>query len=221
MNKRAYSIIVVLFSFVGIAFQHGQRPVGNEFVTVFLPGLLFLNSLQWIMLPRKLVWQATGFCISLAILLLLCVPYARSQTVHLANFVTFLLLFVVVESFLFWFLTPDDAARAISVSVNAATLYVALLGAFLSAHGIVNFGFSDGRFLLLAPLVGLSLYAVGNAFKWTMGIQLIFICTIVQIGLGLFDVGQANNIRWMSAGSVLAGFLALGFTLYWAKDWNK
>lgn len=56
---------------------------------------------------------------------------------------------------------------------------------------------------------------------WHFWTQVIFVCSVVQIGIGLFDVGDANNIRWMSVCSLLTVFAALGLVAYWANDWNK
>jgi hypothetical protein len=221
MSKRVYAIAVGLFFCLGIVFQRETKPFGKDFITVFVPSLLFLNSLQWFILPTRVVWKVVGFCTSLTILSFLYFSYMRSQGKGLADFATFLFLVIVTQSLTFWVLTPDSPTRKIAVSTNSATLFLILLGGFLNARGIDTLGFSGGRFLLLSPLAAMCLSVTGAAYKWHFATQVIFVCTIVQIGIGLFDVGAASNIGWMSAGSVLAVFIALGFTAYWAKDWNK
>jgi hypothetical protein len=92
---------------------------------------------------------------------------------------------------------------------------------FLKTHGIETLGFSRGRFLPLSPIGAVLLCVSGAAYKWNLTTQVIFVCSILQIGIGLFDAGDASNIRWMSACSFLAVFAALGCAAYWAKDWNK
>jgi hypothetical protein len=221
MSKRAYSIVVGLFFCLGIVFQHETKPFGKDFITVFVPSLLFLNSLQWFILPTRVLWKVVGFCSSLTILSFLYFSYMRSQGKGLADFATFLFLFIVAQCLVFWVLTPDSPTRKIAVSTNSATLFLILFGVFLNARGIDTFGFSGGRFLLLSPLGAMYLSVTGAAYKWHFLTQVIFICTIAQIGMGLFDVGEASNIRWMSACSVLVVFIALGFAAYWAKEWNK
>ncbi len=222
MSKRAYSVVMALFFLFAVAFQRGRNPFGREFVTIFLPGLLILNSLHWLVLPRTVIWKVLGFCSSLlAFSFLYYLLYAHSQGKDLADFATLLLLFLAAQVLAFWLVTPGASTRTISVAINSGTLFLVSLGVFLNTHGIETLGFSGGRFLLLSPLGAMLLSVSSAAYKWNLTTQVIFVCTIIQIGMGLFDAGDANNIRWMSACSVLAVFAALGCAAYWAKDWNK
>jgi hypothetical protein len=222
MNKRAYLGVMALFFLFAVAFQRGRNPFGREFVTIFLPSLLFLNSLHWLVLPQKVMRRVLAFCNSLLVFsFLYYFLYVRSQGKDLADFATLLLLFLVTQVLVFWLLTPDTPTKTISIAINSGTLFLVFLGVFLNTHGIETLGFSRGRFLFLSPLGAVLLSVSAAAYKWSLITQVIFVCTILQIGLGLFDAGDASNIRWMSACSVLAVFAALGCAAYWAKDWNK
>ncbi len=219
MSKRAYSLVVVLFFCFGIVFQHDRNALGKEFVTVFVPALLLLNSLQWFLLPRS-PWKAGGFCGSLLVFAALYFSYSSFEGDAFANFATFLLLFIAASGLAFWLLTADPAIRSISLSINLTTLFIVLLGSFLHIRGIVDFGFSAAGALLLGPLLALCLSVTGAAYNWPVAMQVGFLCTLVQIGVRLFDIGETNNLRWMSVCAALTGFIALGLTAYWAKDWN-
>ncbi len=222
MSKRAYSVVMALFFLFAVAFQRGRNPFGREFVTVFLPGLLILNSLHWLVLPKKLIWRVLGSFSSLLVFsFLYCLLCVRSQDKDPADFATFLLLFVVAQILAFWLLSPDTPTRTISITINSGTLFLVFLGVFLNTHGIETLGFSRGRFLLLSPVGAMFLSVSAAAYKWSLITQVIFVCAILQVGIGLFDAGEASNIRWMSACSVLAVFVGLGCAAYWAKDWNK
>jgi uncharacterized membrane protein len=168
------------------------------------------------------MWRVLGFCSSvLAVSFLYYVLYVRSHGKDLADFATLLLLFLVAQILAFWFLTSDIPSRTISITTNSGTLFLVFLGVFLNTHGIETLGLYGGQFLLLSPLGAMLLSVSSAAYKWSLTTQVIFVCAILQIGIGLFDVGEASNIRWMSAGAVLAVFAALGCAAYWAKDWNK
>jgi len=211
-----------LFFIFAAAFQRGRNPFGREFVTIFLPSLLFLNSLHWFVLPERATRRFLGFCSSLAGFSFLDhLLSVGSQVKNVADFATLLVLFLVAQILAFWFLTSDTPSRTISIAINSGTLFLVLLGVCLNVRGIENLGFSGGGFLLLSPLGAMLLSVSSAAYKWSLTTQVIFVCTIVQIGIGLFDAGDANNIRWMSGCSVLAVFAALGCAAYWAKDWKK
>jgi hypothetical protein len=222
MSKRAYLVVMALFLVFAAAFQRGRNPFGREFVTVFLPSLFFLNSLHWFVLREKVRWRVLGFCSSLlGFSYLYHLLYVRSQGKDLADFATLLLLILAAQILAFWFLTSDTPTRTISIAINSGTLFLVFLGVFLNTHGIETLGFSRGRFLLLSPLGAMLLSVSSAAYKWNLTTQVIFVCTIVQIGMGLLVAGDANGISWMSACSVLAVFAALGCAAYWAREWNK
>jgi len=213
--------MLVFFLFTA-AYQRGRNPFGSEFVALFLPSLLFLNSLHWLILPEKVMWKILGFCSSLlAFSYLVYLLHVHSQGKDLADFATLLTLFLVAQILVFWLLTPDIPARTISIAINSGTLFLAFLGMFLNSRGIETLGFSGGRLLLLSPLGAMLLSVGAAAYKWNLTTQVIFVCTILQIGVGLLDAGEASNIRWMSVGAILAVFAALGCAAYWAKDWNE
>jgi hypothetical protein len=221
VSKRAYSIVVALFLCFGIVFQRETKPFGKDFVTIFVPSLLFLNSLQWFILPTRVVWKVVGFCSSLTILSFLYFSYMGSQGKGLTDFATFLLLFIVAQSLAFWVLTRDNPTRQISVATNLWTLFLVLFGVFLNARGIETLGFSGGRFLLVSGLGVMALSVNGAAYGWRYVTKIAFICTLISFGISLFDVGDASNIRWISGCSAFMVFTGLGFAAYWAKDWNK
>jgi hypothetical protein len=220
MSKRAYSVIVGLFLCFALAFQRGRTPFGNDFIRIFVPCLLVLNSLHWFVLPKKVVWKAAGFCTSLAVFSLIHFSFIRSQGNDFANFATFLFLFVVAQYLAFWAVTPDNSIRTVSGATNLATLFIILLGVFMNTHGAITPRFSEAR-LLISPLAALLMTAMSDAYKWNAWIQVTLVCTIVQIGIGLFDIGADNNLRWMVVCSVLVICAALGLAAFWAKDLNK
>jgi len=214
MSKRAYFVVTLLFFLPAAAFERGRNPSGGEFVAVFLPSLLFLNSLHWFVLPKKVMWTVLGFCGSLLAFSFLYDLYVRSQGTGLADFATLLLLFLVAQILVCWFLTSDTPTRTISITINSGTIFLVFFGMFLNTRGIETLGFSSGRFLLLPPPGAMLLSVSSAAYKWSLATRVIFVCTILQIGMGLLDAGEASNIRWMSACSVLAAFVALGCTAY-------
>jgi hypothetical protein len=220
MTKQDYSVVMLLFFCFAVAFQRGRNPFGNDFIAVFVPSLLFLNSLHWLILPKKVIWKIVGLCSSFLIFSFLYLSYTRSRSEGLANFATFLFLFIVAQTLTFWILTSDSQLRKISVATNLGTLFLVFFGVFLNARGIESLGFSGGRFLLLSPLGAMFLFVGSVAYRWHYVTQIVFVCTLIQIGMGLFDVGDASNIRWMSACSAIVVFAALGFAAYWVKDWN-
>jgi hypothetical protein len=221
VSKRAYSIVVGLFFCLGIVYQRETKPFGKDFITIFVPSLLFLNSLQWFILPTRVVWKVAGFCGSLAILSFLYFSYMRSPGKGLADFATFLFLFIVAQSLAFWALTPDNPTRQISVATNLGTLVLVLFGVFLNARGIETLGFSGGRFLLVSGLGAMFLVVNSAAYGWHYVTKIAFMCALIEFGISLFDVGDASNISWISGCSALVVFTALGLAAYWAKDWNK
>lgn len=222
MSKRAYFVVMLLFFLFAAVFQRGRNPFGREFVTVFLPSLFFLNSLHWFTLPEKVTWRVLGSCGSLlAFLFLYYLLYVRSQGKELVDFATLLLLFLVAQILVFWLLTRDTSTRTISITINSGTLFLVFFGVFLNTRGLETLGFSGGRFLFLSPLGAMLLSVSSAAYKWSLTTKMIFVRTILQIGMGLFDAGEASDIRWMSACSALAVFAALSCAAYWAKGWNK
>jgi hypothetical protein len=220
MSKRAYTVIVGLFFCFALAFQRGRTPFGNDFIRIFVPCLLVLNSLHWFTLPTKAGWKAAGFCTSLTAFSLIYFSFKRSQANDFADFATFLFLFVVAQYLAFWALTPDNPIRTVSGATNLATLFIILLGIFMNIHGAITPRFSEGR-LLMSPLAALFMTAMSAAYRWNVWIQVTLVCTIVQIGIGLFDIGATYNLRWMVVCSVLVICAALGLAAFWARDLNK
>ena len=209
MSKRAYAIVVGLFFCLGIVFQRETKPFGKDFIGVFVPSLLFLNSLHWLILPKKVIWKIVGLCSSFLAFSFLYVSYTHSRGEDLANFATFLLLFVVAQMLVFRISTSDNQIRKISVATNLGTLFIVLFGVFLNARGIETLGFSGGRFLLVSGLGAMFLVVNSAAYGWHYVTKIAFICTLIQFGIGLFDVGDASNISWISGCSALMVFTAL------------
>jgi hypothetical protein len=220
MTKRAYSVVMLMFFCFAVAFQRGRNPFGKDFIAVFVPSLLFLNSLHWLILPKKVIWKIIGLCSSFLVFSFLYVSYTRSRDEDLANFATFLFLFIVAQMLTFWILTFDGQLRRISVATNLGTLFLVFIAVFLNARGIDTLGFSGGRFLLVSPLAAMFLFVNSAAYGWHYVTKIAFICTLIQFGISLFNVGDASNISWISGCSALMVFTALGFAAYWAKDWN-
>ena len=220
MSRRAYSTIVGLFLCFALGFQRGRTPFGYDFIRIFVPCLLVLNSLHWFIGPTKGVWKAVGFCTSLTAFSLIYFSFTRSQGNDFADFATFLFLFVVAQYLTFWALSPDNSIRTVAGATNLATLFIILLGVFMNTHGAITPRFSEGR-LLMSPLAALLMTAMSAAYRWNVWIQVTLVCTIVQIGIGLFDIGAANNLRWVVVCSVLVICAALGLAAFWAKDLNK
>jgi len=221
MSHRAYFIVVMFFLCLTIVFHLVRNPVGEDFVRFFVPALLFLNSLSWFILSKKIGWKLLGFGTSFVVYAFLYIAYLRLTTVDFADFGTFLFLAVVGFNITFWLVASDTRVRTISTTIGLTTLFVVLVGVFLIAHNVHNLGLSNGRFLLLSPLFAMSLSVAAATYKWHVLTQVTFICIIAQIGMGLLDVGEANHIAWMSVSAGVVGLGVLGLIAYWANDLNK
>ena len=221
MSQRAYSLVVMFFLCLTIAFHLVRNPVGDDFVRFFVPAILLLNSLLWFILSKKIGWKVLGFGTSFAVYAFLCLYYLRSTAIGFADFGTFLFLAIVGFNISFWLVASDPRARTISTTVGLTTLFVILVGVFLITHSVHNLGLSNGRFLLLSPLFAMFLAVHAATYKWRVLTQVTFICIIAQIGMGLLDVGEANNIAWMSVSAGVVGLGVLGLIAYWANDLNK
>jgi hypothetical protein len=175
MSQRAYSLVVMFFLCLTIAFHLVRNPVGDDFVRFFVPAILFLNSLSWFILSKKIGWKVLGFGTSFAVYAFLCIYYLRSTAIGFADFGTFLFLAIVGFNISFWLVASDPRARTISTTVGLTTLFVILVGVFLIAHSVHNLGLSNGRFLLLSPLFAMFLAVHAATYKWRVLTQVTFI----------------------------------------------
>jgi hypothetical protein len=217
---RAYPFIVGLFLCLAFALHVGRSPIGNNFTQVIVPGLLFLNSLHWLTLPQKLLWRAAAAGVSFAVFLALYFAFLRSARQDFADFATFLFLLAVVQNAALYLLTRDNSVRLIAAAANVTTVFVVILGVFLSVHDLVIPRLSGER-ILVSPIGALLLCVMAADDKWRSETQVMLMLVMAQIGIGFFDVGEANGIRWMLVSCGILAFAALGIVLYWAKERNE
>ncbi|MGA8406981.1 MAG: hypothetical protein WB680_07360 [Candidatus Acidiferrales bacterium] len=221
MAKAAYSYATGACILIAVVFQRGGDPFGRDFTQIVVPGLVLLVGLQWFLLPIHYLWKALGLCVDVTVFSLLFHYGSRSNGVDPLDFGTYLFLAMFAQAAILWFLAPDNSTRAIVVSTSLITSYVVFLGAYLGHRAIEYPLAASGRFLVLSPLIGMFLLVYGSTFKWRFATQVVLVCVVFQVGMGLFDVGQANGIRWMSVLCVLVWITGLGLIGLWAKDWNK
>jgi hypothetical protein len=219
--KTAYSYATGACLLLAVVFQRGGDPFGSGFTRVVVPSLVLLIGLQWFLVPMHYLWKALGLCVDLTVFSLLFYYSSRSTGIDTVDFGTYLFLAMSAQAAILWFLAPDNSTRVIVVSTSLVTSYVVFLGVYFGHRAIEYPLAASGRFLVLSPLIGMFLLIYGSTFKWRFATQVVLVCIVFQVGMGLLDVGQANDIRWMSILCVLVWIAGLGLIGLWAKDWNK
>jgi hypothetical protein len=204
-----------------IMFEIDRRPFENDFMQRIIPGLLILNSLLLLVLPTKMSSKLLGFCSFSIVFWFLYFSYVRGTQPNLIDFATWLFLSIVALNVTVWLVTSESATKLIALSVGLTTLFIVTLGVVIVEHQIGTLGFSQGRFLLLSPLVAMAMSVGGAVYKWNNFTRVIFLCAILQIAIGAFDLGQANGIAWISISSLGLGLGVLGLVAYWAKELNN
>ena len=109
-------------------FAAPRNPYGADFFSILLPALLLLVSLQWLLLSSRFGWQIATICTAFlgAITILSSrLPWARENP---ANYVLLMLIAMVAQIAILWFLVPDKAARSILLAQNLAVALVILSG---------------------------------------------------------------------------------------------
>ena len=218
--KKKYPLLLGLLVTLGIILVGGGSPFGRNFVRVVVPGLLLLNSTQWLILPRKFAWRLIGFCISLSAAIVLLYLNVFSPDFDFANFVTILSLGMFVHTIALWSLASDSRTRNVIVAQSIAITFVFLVGRYLNVRHLEFTNSFVSLFLLWSPLAAMCLWVGSAMSNWKKSTQIFFTCIVVQIGVGLLDLGAANNLRWMALFAFIVVLAALGLLAYWSKDWR-
>lgn len=122
-----------------------------------------------------------------------------------------------------WFLAPDHTERSIIFGQHVAIAFVVLVGLDLNLRGVAShIGESSGTagFLFWSPLFASVLWPGGVVFKRDKEGQVLLVCAIFQVGMGLFDLGAMWNVPWGFPCAFLTCFAALGLAAYLAKTWQ-
>ena len=204
-------------------FAAPRNPYGADFFSILLPALLLLVSLQWLLLSSRFGWQIATICTAFlgAITILLSrLPWARENP---ANYVLLMLIAMVAQIAILWFLVPDKAARSILLAENLAVALVILSGTRLAPYeGHLSLPASPAaQSLFWFPLAAMCLWINGAIRGWRKPGRIIFICLIAQNSIGFFDMGVKLHATWMygyAAGFLLAAFV---FLIGWAGELNK
>lgn len=214
-------VAVTALILAGFVFGPTKNPYGKDFFRLIIPGLLLLNSLQWISLSLKLRWRTLGILGSLLVGLLFVFAYAR---VDFANFTTIFILGMFAHGAVLWFLASDRTAKSIILAQHIAITFVVLMGLDLNLRGIASHigesSLATGGFLCWSPLAASVLWPGGVVFKRDKEAQVILVCAVFQVGMGLFDLGAMWNVPWGFPCALLACFAALGLAAYLARTWR-
>src|ERR1700690_3654918 len=100
--KKKYPLLLGLLVTLGIILVGRGSPFGGNFVRVVVPGLLLLNSTQWLILTREFAWRLIGFFFSLSAALVLLYLNAFSTDFDFANFVTIFSLGMFAHTIALW-----------------------------------------------------------------------------------------------------------------------
>ena len=209
MTKTAYSYATGACILLAVVSQRGGDPFGRDFTRIVVPSLILLIGLQWFLVPMHYLWKALGLCLDLTVFWLLFY-YGFSAGIDTVDFGTYLFLAMSAQTAILWFLAPDNSTRVIVVSTSLITSYLVFLGVYLGHRAIEYPLAASGRFLVLSPLIGMFLLIYGSTFKWRLATQVVLVCVVFQVGIGLLDVGQTNDIRWMSILCLLVWIAGLG-----------
>lgn len=207
----------------GIVVGPTRDPFGKEFAHVMVPGLLFLNSLQWFALSIKFRWRITGFLCNVIGAAALVV-YGFSPVVDFSDLSTAFLLGMFFNLILLARLTPDNSIRSAFLGEHIAIAFVVLLGFYLKGKGI-SFESQGGQlatagFLFWAPLTAGFLWASSTVFKGQKMTQVLVVCGVFQMGIGLFDLGANWNISWGVPSAVGVWLASLLLAAYCFKNWT-
>lgn len=221
-SEAVYLVVVTALILAGFVFGPTKNPYGKDFFRLIVPGLLLLNSLQWISLSLKLRWRTLGILGSLLVGRLFVFAYAR---VDFATFTTILILGMFVHGSVLWFLASDRRAGSIILAQHIAITFVVLMGLDLNLRGIASHigesSLGTAGFLFWSPLFASVLWPGGVVFKRDKGAQVILVCAVFQVGMGLFDLGAMWNVPWGFPCAFLTCFAALGLAAYLAKTWQS
>lgn len=219
--KAVYFAAVAVLILTGLVFGPTRNPYGKDFFRLIVPGLLVLNSLQWVSLSLRLKWRTLGILGSLLVGLVFVFAYSR---VDFATLTTILILGMFVHGSVLWFLASDRTAKSIILAQHIAITFVVLMGLDLTRRGIAShIGESSGAtggFLFWSPLFASILWPGGVVFKRDKEAQVILVCAVFQVGMGLFDLGTMWNVPWGFPCAFLACFAALGLAVYLARTWR-
>lgn len=219
--KKAYVFAVGLLVLIGIVIGPSRNPFGKEFGREIVPGLVILNSLQWLVPSLKTGWRILGFFASFVAGLLMLFAYTR---VALPTFVTIFVLAVLVHGAALLFITSERGSRSIVIAEHVAIAFVLLVGIDLRLTGIAprlsDTTSATAGFLFWSPMVALLLWSGGVAFSRKKEAQVVLVCAIFQTGIGLFDLGASWNVAWGLPSAFCVWFAALCLTAYLAKTWQ-
>ena len=216
-----FSALLVL-CFLNAIFGPVRNPFGNQFFRVVVPGLVLLNSFQWLVLPLNLRAKFIGVLGSLLAGLLFISIYTH---VDFPDFATLLILGMFVQGAILWTFATARGERSIIAVQPIAIAFVVLIGLYIQRRGIGSqlgeSSLGTVGFLFWSPLMTLTIWAGVVAFGRSNAALVVLICGVVQVGIGLFDLGTAWNVAWGLPCAVIVWFLGLGVGGYLAKTWNS
>jgi len=218
MSKRTYYLVASSYFWFVSILEVARGSFGREFVLVVAPGLLLLNTLQWFVLPNNCVWRLIGFASAFGCVSVLYFSYSQGPNIGLPDFSNCLFLVTAAESIVIWFLTSDGGTRAISIVTNLTTLFAVPMGFLINSRAMAVPEFSGAR-LTLCPIAVMLFVAKSSIWGWRNHDRWGCVLTIAQIGIGLLDLGGLVP-SWIALSFVPVLFIALGLTLYWAKNLN-
>jgi hypothetical protein len=217
-----YLVAVTALILTGFIFGPTKNPYGKDFFRLIIPGLLLLNSLQWIPLSFKLRWRTLGILGSLLVGLLFALAYVR---VDFATFTTILILGMFAHGSVLWFLASGRTEKSVILAQHIAVVFVVLVGLDLNRRGIASHigesSLATAGFLFWSPLFALVLWPGGVVYKRDKEGQVLLVCAIFQVGIGLFDLGAMWNVPWGFPCAFVTCFAALGLAAYLAKTWQS
>lgn len=220
-TSKAYLYALGLLILIGLVFGPIRNPFGKDFGRAIVPGLLLFNSLQWLALSLNIKWRIIGALSSLLAGLLVLVAY---NYVSLSDFLVILILGLYLHAAILWLMASERISKTIVLGQHIVISFVVLVGLSLRHTGVAyqlsDVSLSTGAFLFWSPILAFLLWVGGVALKKDKQAQVILICAIFQVGMGLFDLGALWNVAWGRPGGILLWVLALGLAAHLARTWQ-
>ena len=217
MRKRI--LVAGLLIVLALAVLAGEDPFHHNFVRITIPSLLLLNSLQWFNLPQKPLWRLVGFCLSLSVTVLFLRVDILPGDGRFVDITTVFFVGMAIHSSLLYALAGDRLTRRVILAASITIAFLVLFGTYANMRHLEFPLGATRRLLFLCPLAAMALYAGSAIFRWQKWTQIVFLCIVAQVGVGLLDVGGTNKIRWLSISAFGLWFAGLCLLAFWSKEW--
>jgi hypothetical protein len=223
MPKRIY--LVVLGGLVAAALVAGvaYSPFTQKFDRFTLPLLSLIIALPWLLHPSKVAWRIGRFLCSALVFSTILYFIRTSGGQHLTDFRVSFVAALVSHFLILRMLVTERSIRSAFLAQHLTVGFVSLMDIYLRVQGIQPLlqppsqYVATARFLFLAPLASMILWAQGEMEAWQNWTKVLLVCSVFQVGIGMFDVFAHWNIRSALYGACVFWFGALGIAVHWIK----